>query len=128
MEETLNFQKTNYIVETVKHIDRVQKEIVVTSATSCITCETSLITQANNTIPVTFYMCDSSPFIGFTTIDDTTGTRFFRIECIRDNRFVTLRMLTLVDGVLTCTPQTLILDLDCVCALQCSSPINCVEC
>ena len=117
----------NHIVETVRHIDKIQKEIVVSSATSCITCETSLVTQANNTIPVAFYLCGGEPLETIVGLGSGV-TRFYRIECLRDHRFVTLRLITLQDATLTCTNQTCILDLDCVCGIQCFQPINCEEC
>lgn len=117
----------NHIIEKVKHIDKIQKEIVISNATSCISCDTSLITQANNTIPVSFYMCNGDLFTALVAVGSQT-TEYFRIECLRDYRFVTLRLLTTSETVLTCTNQTVILDLDCVCAIQCYAPINCEEC
>lgn len=129
----------NHIVETVKHIDHIQKEIVVTTATSCITCESSLITQANNTIPVCFSMCSG---INFEAVVEPGGpkTSYFRIECVRDSRYVTLRLLKpegrgreenqrdTCKEKFKCTNQTCILDLNCVSSIQCFSPINCEEC
>lgn len=124
--ETEN-KPSNFIVETVKHIDKIQKEIVVSNTTSCITCETSLVTQANNTIPVSFYLCNGEPLETIVGLGPER-TQFYRIECLRDHRFVTLRLITLQAETLTCTNQTCILDLDCVCTIQCFQPINCDEC
>lgn len=124
MDEKLN---VNTIVENVRHIDKIQKEIVINNVTSCITCETSLITQANNTVPVAFYMCSGTIF-GALTAPDAENTTLFRIECLRDSRFVTLRLITASGGTLTCTNQTCLLDLNCVAAMQCFTPINCTDC
>lgn len=122
------FSKDNYILDTLRHIDKIQKDIIVTSATSCITCETSLVTQANNTIPVSFVLCGGLPFKANLASEGAETTLFFRIECLRDNRYLTLRLLKPKDNSLTCSNQTTILDTNCICSLQCYQPINCEEC
>ena len=113
----------NYIKETVYKIDKLQKDVVSDTLGRCISCETSLFTSLNNTIPVSFYTCCGNPVTGRVGATETTTT-FFRIEAIRCNRFVTLRMLTSTTDALTATDYTLILDLDCVSSIQCYEPIT----
>jgi len=115
----------NYIFETVKNIDRMQRDIGIDQLGECISCEQSLITLAYNTIPITFYMCDGSPFSAFAGIINTpTETRVFRIESIKDKQYVILRLID--NG--ECTNFTCVLDLDCVCGIQCFQAINCTVC
>ena len=117
----------NYIKETVYKIDKLQKDVVSDTLGRCISCETSLFTSLNNTIPVSFYTCCGNAVTGRVGPTETTTT-FFRIESIRCNRFVTLRMLVSETGVLSATDYTLILDLDCVSSIQCYEPITVVLC
>lgn len=118
----------NYIKESVAKIDKLQKEVISEATGRCIACEASLFTSANNTIPVRFYTCCGNPITG--TIGTTEcSTVFFRIESIRCNRYVTLRLLKNVCGeesTLTGTDYTMIVDLDCVGSMQCFEPI-CIE-
>ncbi len=119
----------NYIIDTVIRIDKLQKEIV-SDYNTCISCETSLVTNANNTIPVSFKGCSGE----ITAILELPNvpTPFFRIESIREKRFVTLRLLesTVVaeEQTFEATNQTCILDLNCVCQIQCFTPITVVTC
>lgn len=123
----INDFECNYIKETICKIDKIQKEVISDSVGRCITCETSLFTSANNTIPVSLYRCNGDQVtanIGTTT----TTTTLFRIEAIRCNRFVTLRLLENVETGLTGTEYTTILDLDCIGQIQCFEPITVTEC
>lgn len=119
----------NYIIDTVIRIDKLQKEIV-SDYNSCISCETSLVTNANNTIPVAFKGC-SGEITAILELPDVT-TPFFRIESVREKRFVTLRLLeaTIVaeEQTFEATNHTCILDLNCVCQIQCFNPITVVTC
>lgn len=119
----------NFIVENVKKIDIMQKEIVTGCDSSCVSCETSLITKAYNTVPVSFSTCNATQFKALTDVGGVE-TPYFRIESIRDNRFVTLRLLSYDSSqqLLSCTNQTCIFDLDCCCSIQCFEPINCPCC
>lgn len=120
----------NHIVDTVIKIDKLQKEIA-SDYNTCITCETSLVTSANNTIPVTFTLCGNSLFESILEMPATL-TSYYRIEAVRDRRFVTLRLLEAVEVeetyTLTATDYTCILDLRCVCAMQCFAPITVTTC
>lgn len=120
----------NYIKETVARIDKLQKEVVSESVGRCISCETSLFTSANNTIPVTFTSYNGTSFTGQNLSGNTYA--FFRIESIRSGRFVTLRLLEYTgaenDTTVTALDYTIILDLNCVAAMQCFEPINVEVC
>lgn len=120
----------NYIKESVAKIDKLQKEVISETTGRCIACEASLFTSANNTIPVRFYTCCGNPITG--TIGTTeTSTVFFRIESLRCNRYVTLRLLQSTGGedpTLTGTDYTMIVDLDCVGCMQCFEPISVEVC
>lgn len=122
----------NYIKETVIKIDKLQKEVVTIGETRCISCDASLFTSANNTIPVSFTTKCGNLFTGLT---DTTGvtTSFFRIESIRCNRYVTVRMLIVgtedpENPTLTASTRTMILDLNEVAGIQCYEPITVEVC
>lgn len=119
----------NFIVENIKKIDVMQKEIVTSCESSCITCETSLITKPYNTVPVSFTCCNGELFTALINVGGPS-TPYFRIESLRDNRFVTLRLLSYdsTQQLLECTNYTCIFDLDCCCSLQCFEPINCMCC
>lgn len=120
----------NYIKDTVCKIDKLQKEVVSDTLGRCISCETSLFTSLNNTIPVSFYTCCGNPILGRIGPTDTI-TAIFRIEALRCNRFVTLRLL-ISDGAaeptITATDYTLTVDLDCVSSIQCYEPITVAVC
>lgn len=121
----VNCCESNYIKDTVMKIDRLQKEIVVDSSNSCISCETSLLTSAYNTIPVSFRGCCSYAVLGnLGSTTDNLTTQFFRIESVRQCRFVTLRLLSIDGAELTATNYTMILDLDFVTTMQCYGPIS----
>lgn len=118
----------NYIKESVIKIDKLQKEIVTVGDTRCISCDASLFTSANNTIPVTFLTKCGTLFTGLVDLTGTT-TYFFRIESIRCGRYVTVRLLVLDDTTpdaptLTATNKTMIIDLDCIGGMQCHEPIT----
>ena len=113
------------IRSTVRKIDQLQKEATLQSA--CEGCESSLFATIYNTKPVAFYLCNGTTFSAL--IPDFSGdtTNLFRIEEVKEDGVV-LRLLRLVDGAVICTNYTVILDLDCVCCLQCYPAICCEEC
>lgn len=120
----------NYIKDTVSKIDKLQKEVVTDTLGRCISCETSLFTSLNNTIPVSFNTCCGNPVTGRVGSTETI-TPFFRIESIRSNRFVSLRLLVSDGGtepVLTATDYIMTVDLDCVSSIQCYTPITVEVC
>lgn len=117
----------NYIKESVFKIDRLQKDVQKAEAVGrCVSCETSLFSSINNTIPVSFNIgcCNVTGKIGL----EGTETSFLRIESVRCNRFATCRLLSVTtEGettTVTGTNYTIIIDLDRVTAMQCFSPVN----
>ena len=83
----------NIIADTIKKIDKIQKDVLSDNTYTCINCETALISTIFNTIPISLYTCCSSaPIIATIGVDGDT-TQYFRIESVRCDRFVTLRLL-----------------------------------
>lgn len=119
---------SNYILETVRNIDRMQRE--ASSVTGCITCNDLLISNAvvYNTKPVRFALCSGSDYEAYVGVGGTL-TNYFRIQEVRGNNVI-LRLLSYSTETssFTCTNYTTILDLRCVCAIQCFPAINCECC
>ncbi len=127
MEAFNNDCDCNYIKDTLVKIDKLQKEVATLGTVSCISCDASLFSSANNTIPVTLFSKCGTTFIGYTDLVGTT-TGFFRVESIRCGRYVTLRMLTSDSSdpenpTLVATTRTIILDIDEIAGIQCYEPI-----
>lgn len=120
-------ENKNYIIEAIKKIDKMQKEILLDKCSSCVTCETSLITMAYNTIPITLYNCNGILNV-LTYSTGTETSHLFRVECVRGDRFATLRVLINSNDEIICSDQTVTIDLDCICGIECFEPINCNEC
>lgn len=115
-----------YIVDTLIKIDRMQKAASINDEADCITCQNSLL-SVNNTVPLSFILCGGAYLTSNIGVADTP-TIYYKIEAIRCERYVTLRLLEDTDGVLTATEFTLTLDTNCVCALQCYPPITTTSC
>lgn len=112
------------IYETVKKVDQLQKEAVIQSA--CETCEDSLCAQLYDTKPVSFYLSNGEAFK--VEVPEThCHTTYFRIQELRGD-CVVLRILTYKDCVWNCTNFTAVLNLKCVCGIQCFPPICCPPC
>lgn len=128
LQTTQNYNQNpqrSIIKNTVRKIDQLQKEAAIQN--SCEGCESSLFSTLYNTKPVTFYLCSGATFSVVLPTDTTVSTTLFRIEDIREDGVI-LRLLVTGDGGTTCTNATAILDLDCVCGMQCFPPICCEEC
>ena len=111
----------NIILETVRQIDQMQKETVMDSL--CVGCTGNLIKKAFDTRPITFTLQNDAKFTAFIDFTDEV-TSLFRIEDIQ-GEFVLLRLLEKNGGCVTCTNQTAILDLGCVCCIQCFEAVKC---
>ena len=126
--KTNTVAQTNYIIETVKNIDRMQREVA--RETGCTSCNDLLVSTATlfNTKPVIFRFANGETFTA-TVGTDGVETNLFRIQEVRDT-VVVLRLLTLdaETGEYTCTNNTVLLNLNCICSLQCLAPINCPCC
>lgn len=123
---TTSTQSKNFIYETVKRIDQIQKEVLL--ETNCIGCEGTLFSRLYNTKPVSFTLCSGERFSAVTGTEATaTTTTYFRIQEIKGN-FVILQLIDYSTDTPTCLNLTTILDLSCVCGMQCYAPILCTLC
>ena len=105
----------------LKRIDQMQKDALVSNANAL--CESCLMSAMYNTKPLSVYVGNGffEANIGLTDVT----TQYFRVEEVRGNDTVVLRLLVLEDGVLTCTNNTVIVNIACICCIQCFPPINC---
>ena len=123
---TVTTQCKNFIYETVKKIDQLQKEVLLEN--SCVGCEGSLFSRLYNTKPVSFILCSGARFEApLGTAADAATTNFFRIQEIKCNSVI-LQLIDYSGDTPVCSNYTAILDLDCVCGIQCYSPISCALC
>jgi hypothetical protein len=124
---TCNFNSNNdnlrrsCILETLRKIDQSQKEAVIES--DCVGCGGTLITKTFDTKPVIFTLEDDSKFTAFLGLSNDT-TNLFRVEEVM-NDCVLCRALERVGAMVRCTRFTCILQINCICGLQCLDPINC---
>lgn len=118
---TLVNGNSNIILSTIRTIDQMQKETVMDSI--CVGCTGNLIKKAYDTRPITFTLQNDDKFTAFINFTDIT-TNLFRVEDIEGD-FVLLRLLEKNGGCVTCTNQTAIIDLNCVCCIQCFEPVKC---
>ena len=123
---TVTPQNKNFIYETVKRIDQIQKEVLLEN--NCVGCEGSLFSRLYNTKPVSFILCSGERFTALLTTGATAqSTTYFRIKEIKGN-CVILQLIDYSEETPVCSPNTIILDLDCVCGIQCYAPITCTLC
>jgi hypothetical protein len=113
------------IKELLVRIDEMQKEAVtLANANGCNTCA---FVPAYNTKPIAVYTCN-----GFLTVPVTPGeaetASYFRVENVKNDETVILRLLTEADGVFTCTTNTITIRISCICGIQCFGSINCQLC
>ncbi len=114
-------KNTNYILDSIKRIDQLQKEVLMENSTTG--CDGPLISRLYDTKPVSFGLCGGtrlSAYVGYTG----GTTELFRIEEVRGTDVV-LRLLVNTEGTVTCTEYTCILDTNCCCSMQCFDPVNC---
>ncbi|XMB87439.1 CotY/CotZ family spore coat protein [Mycoplasmatota bacterium WC44] len=126
---------TSTICKMVKEVDQRQKEAILQSS-SCIGCDSSLVEATGNTIPISFFMCDGSAFEAFLEPGGDEKTPLFRVEEVFDDCTIKCRLIKRCSPAtaekhmqgMRCTDQTCVIDLNCVCCLQCFSPIFCRRC
>lgn len=109
------------IADLLRRLDKMQRDAVI--QTNSDGCENCMLTAMYNTKPISIYSgCNklTAP-IG---VDGTT-TDLFRVEAVRGNDTVVLRLLQNTNGTITCTTYTVIVKIDCICCVQCFEPINC---
>lgn len=117
-----NTNNGNGIVDLLKRLDKMQREAVIASEAD--TCENCMLTSMYNTKPVAIYSsCGRLSCPLGATSDDTAN--LFRVEAVRGNETVVLRLLQNVNGTITCTTYTVVVRIECICGVQCFDPINC---
>ena len=117
-----------YIMELLQKIDKMQKEAVLSEEGSCVTCQNALFSFTNNTVPLTIGLKCGGNLTANIGVDERTTT-YFKVESIRNRRFITLRLLEVSeDNTLTATPFTLTIDGECICFIQCFNPISTTSC
>ena len=115
----------NYITDLIYRIDRLQKEAIDTTDSICIGCEIGLMTSVYNTIPITIYTRCQDPFVAITNLAGGTSN-VFRIESIKCNRYLTLRILEITDDTppaIVATNRTVVIDMTEIIGIQCYEPI-----
>ncbi len=125
-QQTQLISSKGYIYETISKIDQMQKAATVQNL--CEGCEGSLISAFYNTKPIIAYLSNGNPLtVNIPEQTTLTPTTVFRIENIK-NDAVILRLIDSSTATFTCTNYTIILSIDCICALQCLAPICCDIC
>lgn len=109
------------IGDILKRLDKMQKDALITSAAD--TCENCMLTAMYNTKPIS--LCTNCRQITAPIGVDGTETNLFRVEAVRDDETVVLRLLQNNNGTIVCTSYTIIVRIACICCIQCFDPINC---
>lgn len=123
---TTTCKSKNFLYETVKKIDQIQKEVLLEN--NCIGCERSLFSRLYNTKPVSFILCGGERLTApLGTGDTAVSTSIFRIQEIKGDSVI-LQLIDYSGESPVCTNYTVIFDLDCACGIQCYAPISCTLC
>lgn len=121
----------NNIIEIIERIAKTQRDVCQTCA-DCVSCDYCFGNAFFNTIPVRLTYCCSGNAIEGVIGAGGPSTSYFRIECINNDRYVKLRLLsaTVVEGVvvLAGTNYTMVIDLECIGTIQCFEAINIAAC
>ena len=115
----------NYITELIYRIDKLQKEAIDTTDSICIGCEIGLMASMYNTIPISIYTKCQDLFVAIPNLNGDTSN-VFRIESIKCNRYLTLRILEITDDtppVIVATTRTVVIDMTEIIGIQCYEPI-----
>ncbi len=120
----------NYITELIYRIDKLQKEALDRTDSICIGCEVALMSSTYNTIPISIYTRCQDPFVAITDLLGNTSN-VFRIESIKCNRYLTLRILEITEDtppVIVATTRTIVIDMTEIIGIQCYEPITIEPC
>lgn len=110
--------KDDCILNVLKNIIKAQKQAFEDD--DCVTCTGPLMTKAYDTRPVMFTLADDEKFTAYLDVF-CEKTKLFRVEDLKDD-CVLLRLLDTESGCIKATRKTVILRVDCICALQCFKP------
>ncbi len=118
--------QANSIAELLRRIDQIQKEAILSNIAD--RCETCMIGARYNTKPIAIYnQCGRVEVAS--SYNDVTPVNLFRVEEVRGTETVLLRLLEVDSaGNITCSNQTVVYRIGCICAVQCFEPINCDPC
>ena len=118
-----NNVNVNTIADLLQKIDRMQRSATIINNDN--ECENCLLTSMFNTKPIAVYTCNgrATATLGATATEEAN---LFRVEAVRDDDTVVLRLLVAAaDDVITCTAYTIVMNINCICYIQCFEPINC---
>lgn len=115
----VNTINENTIAGLLRKIDQMQRAAIANNALS--RCDNCLINAMHNTKPIAVY-CGCSRFA---VEDGGMCANLFRVEEVRGNETVVLRLLEVDGDSVVCTRHTIVMRIDCICCIQCFEPINC---
>lgn len=123
--DTRNTNNTNNtngsILELLKRLDKMQRDAVIGNAVDG--CENCMLTAMYNTKPICVYSNCNKLTAQIGVGGNTTD--LFRVEAVRGNETVVLRLLENTNGTITCTSYTVVAKIECICCIQCFEPVNC---
>ena len=123
-------QYCDYITDLILRIDKIQKDVLDMGDSVCIGCEIALLSSTYNTIPITIYTTCGDTLTAILDLTEAT-TNVFRIESVKCNKYVTLRLLEITTDptpVIVGTNRTMVLDMSKIIGLQCYEPITVEAC
>ena len=121
---------TNNIVEIIERIAKSQRSVCNTCG-ECVSCDSCFCNALFNTIPIRLTTCHATAVSGLIGVGGA-ATTYFRVECITCDRYVKLRLLSATavgeEIVVAGTNYTMVVDLACICSIQCFEPVNILGC
>lgn len=122
---TTTTTNNNTIAQLLKKIDQLQKEAILTNATN--QCDNCMMSAMYNTKPIAVYFCPSATRLEVAVGNTDATSNLFRIEEVRGDETVVLRLLTEDETTaeITCTTFTIVVRISCIGVVQCFDPINC---
>lgn len=122
---TTSAANSGTIAQLLKKIDQLQKDAIIANAVN--QCDNCMISAMYNTKPIAIYYCNSGVRLEITVPGTDTVANLFRVEEVRNDETVVLRLLVEdpTTGEVTCTTYTIVMRISCIAAVQCFDPINC---
>ena len=120
-----NNNNNGTIAQLLNKIDQMQKEAIIANATN--QCDNCMISAMYNTKPIAIYFCNNGTRFEVEVPGTDTVANLFRVEEVRNDETVVLRLLVEdpETGEVTCTTFTIVVRISCIAAVQCFDPINC---
>ena len=110
----------NTIAGLLKRIDTYQRNAITNNALT--NCDNCVINTMFNTRPINIF-CGCTQF---TITAEGVEYTYFRVEEVRGTDTVVLRLLAEdAEGTITCTTNTFVMKIDCICPVKCNPAINC---